>query len=158
MMLIGWRGGGAAALVVAAAACGGGGAGTVSPDRWPVPARRAACYDLRYPGEGGARLPRMLVLDRGGRSGRAFWFPASRADTVWRAYYARGHWERTGRGRVEARFGDGDDEIRLSLAQQNAYAVSGYVLHRATGRTTPAEGSHVSCPAPPSPPSDERAP
>ena len=31
-------------------------------------------------------------------------------------------------------------------------------LAQVVGRTTPAEGSHVSCPAPPSPPRDERAP
>ncbi len=154
-----WRAG-AAAATIALTACGGGsGAGAgVSPDEWPVPDRRAACYELRYTGDAGARFPRMLVIDRGGRSGRAFWFPASRADTVWRERYARGHWTRTGRGRLQVTFGQGDEEIRLSLAQQNAYAVSGYAVRRGAERTAAVDGSHVSCPPPPAPPRAEPAP
>ena len=95
------------AAAAALAGCGGGsGAGGVSPDEWPVPDRRAACYELRYAGEVRmTEFPRMLVIDRGGRSGRAFWFPASRTDTAWRDFYAQGRWSREGRGRVHDQLG-----------------------------------------------------
>lgn len=139
--------------VSALAACGGGsGPGGVSPDQWPVPDRRAACYDIRYGGAPAAAFPRLLVIDRGGSSGRAFWFPAARSDSTWREFYARGHWSREGRGRVRVTFDAGDTKIQLDLEQQG----DGSILGRAT-RRDPAEraatleGKHVSCPRPPTP-------
>ena len=143
----------------ALAACGGGpGAGGVSPDDWPVPDRRSACYELRYDASP-SRFPALLVLDRGGRSGRAFWYPASRGDTAWRAFYAGGHWSRAGRGRVDVTFEHEDVKVSLALTQQGR----GIVLGRGTRqdprrgdaepveRTAALQGSHVSCPRPPAP-------
>jgi len=148
----------AAAVAVALAACGGGsGAGGVSPDEWPVPDRRAACYDLRYGGEAAAtRFPRMLVIDRGGSSGRAFWFPAARSDTGWRDFYAHGHWARQGRGRIHVSFDTGDTKVELDLEQQDAGMVVGRASRRegddAGGeRAAALEGRHVSCPRAPTP-------
>ena len=141
------------------AACGGGsGAGGISPDSWPVPNRAAACYELRYDASG-ARFPAMLVLDKGGRSGRAFWFPASRGDTAWRAFYARGHWSRAGRGRVNVDFDNDDVKVSLELESRGRGTVVGRGTHRAPGRaggepverSAGVEGSHVSCPRPPTP-------
>lgn len=141
------------------AACGGGsGAGGVSPDSWPVPNRAAACYELRDD-ESGARFPAMLVLDKGGRSGRAFWFPASRGDTAWRAFYARGHWSRPGRGRVNVDFDNDDVKVSLELENRGRGTVVGRGTHRAPARaggepverSATVEGSHVSCPRPPAP-------
>lgn len=147
------------AIPVALAACGGGpSAGGVSPDEWPVPDRRAACYELRYDAAP-SRFPAMLVLDRGGRSGRAFWYPASRGDTAWRAFYARGHWSRAGRGRVEVTFERDDVKVSLALTQQGRGIVLGRGTRQDPGRggaepverTAALQGSHVSCPHPPEP-------
>ena len=140
-----------AAAAAALTACGGG-AGGVSPAEWPVPDRRAACFELRYGGEAaGTEFPRMLVIDRGGRSGRAFWFPAARNDNVWRDFYARGHGAREGRGRLRVTF-DAAAKIQLDLEQEGA----GRVLGRAARgepaeRSATLEGRHVSCPRPPAP-------
>ena len=146
-------------ITVALVACGGGPRpGGVSPDEWPVPDRRAACYELHYD-EAPSRFPAVLVLDRGGRSGRAFWYPASRGDTAWRPFYARGHWSRAGRGRVDVTFEHDDVKVTLGLTQQGR----GIVLGRGTRqdpaqgdaepveRTAALQGSHVSCPRPPEP-------
>jgi hypothetical protein len=146
-------------IPVALAACGGGsGAGGVSPDSWPVPDRAAACYDLRYD-EAGARFPAMVVLDKGGRSGRAFWFPASRSDTTWRAFYARGHWSRAGRGRVKVDFENDEANVTIELENRGRGTVVGRGTRREAGRaggepverSAAVEGSHVSCPRPPAP-------
>jgi hypothetical protein len=148
---------GAPAIVAALAACGGGsGAGGVSPAEWPAPDRRAACYELRYGGETRTTdFPRMLVIDRGGGSGRAFWFPASRTDSGWRDFYAHGHWSRQGRGRVHVSFEARDVKVQLELEQQDAGTVVGRGTHRDAGngeteRAATLEGRHVSCPTPPS--------
>jgi hypothetical protein len=112
---------------------------------------------LRYAGETTmAEFPRMLVIDRGGRSGRAFWFPASRTDTAWRDFYADGHWAREGRGRVHVTFDARDVKVQLDLEQQDAGTVVGRATRRdagsaVTGREATLEGRHVSCPPPPSP-------
>lgn len=146
-------------IPVVLAACGGGsGAGGVSPDSWPVPDRAAACYDLHYD-EAGARFPAMVVLDKGGRSGRAFWFPASRGDTAWRAFYARGHWSRAGRGRVKVDFENEDVKVAIELENRGRGTVVGRGTRREPGRSggepversAAVEGSHVSCPRPPAP-------
>src|SRR5512140_1819652 len=137
-------------IPVALAACGGGsGAGGVSPDSWPVPDRAAACYDLRYD-EAGARFPAMVVLDKGGRSGRAFWFPASRSDTAWRAFYARGHWSRAGRGRVKVDFENDEANVTIELENRGRGTVVGRGTRREPARAGGApversaavEGSH----------------
>lgn len=143
---------GAAAAAAALVACGGG-PGGVSPEEWPVPDRRAACFELRYGGEAAAaQFPRMLVIDRGGRSGRAFWFPAARSDTAWREFYARGHWSREGRGRLRVTFDAGDQKIQLDLEQQGDGSVIGRATRRdAAERSATLEGRHVSCPRPPTP-------
>jgi hypothetical protein len=147
----------AAAIVVALAACGGGsGPSGVSPAKLPTPDRRAACYELRYGGETATpQFPRMVVIDRGGRSGRAFWFPASRNDSGWRDFYARGRWSRQGRGRIHVTFDARDTKIELDLEQQEAGLVAGRATRRdaAAGdapRAATLEGRHVSCPPPPS--------
>lgn len=148
----------AAAAGIALAGCGGSsGPGGVSPGEWPVPDRRAACFELRYGGDApAARFPRMLVIDHGGRSGRAFWFPAARNDTGWRDFYARGHWAREGRGRVHVSFDAGDTKVELQLEQQDAGIVAGRATRRdGSGadaeRTATLEGRHVSCPRAPTP-------
>jgi hypothetical protein len=146
-------------IPVVLAACGGGsGAGGVSPDSWPTPDRAAACYDLRYD-QAGARFPAMLVLDKGGRSGRAFWYPASRGDTAWRPFYAQGRWTRPGRGRVSVTFENDGATVAIDLESRGRGTVVGHGTRREPGRegSEPAErsaaveGSHVSCPRPPSP-------
>jgi hypothetical protein len=147
-----------AAAAGAVAACGGGSApGGVSPSAWPAPDRRAACYELRYAGDTRmTEFPRLLVIDRGGRSGRAFWFPASRTDTTWRDFYAQGRWSREGRGRVHVTFGARDVKVQLELEQQDAGTVVGRGTRRDSGsadteRAATLEGRHVSCPRPPTP-------
>ena len=152
--------GGIAAVLLAA--CGGSNrtvSGSVAPSDWPVPDRRAACYELRYDHAGAAsRFPRLLVLDRGGGSGRAFWFPTSRGDGVWREFYARGHWSRAGRGQVRVRFEHDAVKVNLDLEQRG----SGRVVGRGSRqdpvpagddveRESTLEGRHVSCPPAPMP-------
>jgi hypothetical protein len=146
-------------ITAALVACGGGsGAGGVSPDSWPTPDRAAACYDLRYD-QAAARFPAMLVLDKGGRSGRAFWFPASRGDTTWRAYYARGRWSRAGRGRVKIDFENDNGSVAIELESRGRGTVVGRGTRREPARgggeplerSAAVEGSHVSCPRPPAP-------
>ena len=144
----------AAIVAAVVSACGGGsGAGGVSPDEWPVPDRRAACYELRYAGEGSrTEFPRMLVIDRGGRSGRAFWFPVSRADTAWRDFYAHGRWSREGRGRVRVTFDASDVRIQLDLEQQRDGSLVGRAVRGDPAeRSATLEGRHVSCLRPPTP-------
>lgn len=147
----------AAAAAAAVVACGGGSTPRgVAPSDWPAPDRRAACYELRYAGDTKlAELPRLLVIDRGGRSGRAFWFPASRTDTAWRDFYAHGRWSREGRGRVHVTFDARDVKVQLDLEQQGAGTVVGRGTRRDPGaeteRAATLEGRHVSCPLPPTP-------
>ncbi len=142
---------GLTALLVLPACGGGPRAGVVSPQALPRPDRAAACYSLTYSESGlSARLPRIIALDKGGGSGRAFWFPASRGDTTWRAFYAGGRWQRRGRGHVVVTFRHESVRAGLDLAQQES-AVVGRATLSADGaeRETTLQAQHVSCPAPP---------
>ncbi|MEO8227815.1 MAG: hypothetical protein ABI637_10295 [Gemmatimonadota bacterium] len=145
-------------LVASIAAChhgGGGGVSGVEPSAAPAPPSvKAACYRLNYDGPATAgRFPPVIALDPGKSSGAAFWYPATRNDTSWRAFSDRGRWARAGRGHISVSFRDGDTRVSLDLEKQAAGAIAG----RATrtdpgskdGMTIAIRGLYVTCPPAP---------
>lgn len=145
-------------LVAALAGChhgGSGGAGGVEPKAAPAPpSAKAACYRFNYTGSAAAgRFPPVIALDPGKSSGAAFWYPATRNDTTWRAFSDRGHWSRAGRGHITVSFRDGDTRVSFDLEQQPAGAVGGRATRTDSGSkdetSTAISGLHVTCPAGP---------
>ncbi|MBA2628066.1 MAG: hypothetical protein H0U85_08635 [Gemmatimonadales bacterium] len=141
------------ALLLGVACHSGAKPGVVEADSAPAPpSAKAACYRLEYADARAAtHLPRVIALDPGGSSGRAFWYPSGRTDSEWRSFSHDGRWKRNG-GRVSVKYRARAARVELDLERQAGATVAGQATRSegsSAGDATSVRGSHVICPAAP---------